>query len=96
MIAISPVPVLAAGGVATAAGLAAVIATGAAGGWVGTPFAACVESDSAAVAKEAFATGKTLREVVLAKGLMDAAALDQALDPRTMTRSEPDRFRRNR
>ena len=49
----SPVPVLAAGGVSTAAGLAAVIAAGAAGGWVGTPFAACVESDLAAAAKEA-------------------------------------------
>ena len=42
--------------------------------------------DSAAsVAKEAFATGKSLREVVLARGLMDAAALDRALDPRVMT-----------
>ncbi len=41
---------------------------------------------AAAVAKEAFATGKTLREVVLAKGLMDAATLDRALDPTTMTK----------
>jgi fumarate hydratase class II len=41
---------------------------------------------SAAVAKEALATGRTLREVVLARGLMDAAALDQALDPRAMTK----------
>ena len=40
---------------------------------------------AAAVAKEAFATGKTLRELVLAKGLMDAATLDRALDPRSMT-----------
>jgi nitronate monooxygenase len=37
-------PVLAAGGVATARGLAAVLAAGAAGGWVGTPFLACDES----------------------------------------------------
>src|SRR5688572_26643866 len=41
---------------------------------------------AAAVAKEAFATGKTLREVVLGKGLMDAATLDRTLDPRSMTR----------
>ena len=41
---------------------------------------------AAAVAKEALATGKRLREVVLAKGLMDAATLDQALEPRSMTR----------
>ena len=40
---------------------------------------------AAAVAKEAFATGRTLREIVLAKKLMDAAALDQALDPLSMT-----------
>jgi len=42
---------------------------------------------AAAVAKEALATGKTLREVVLAQGLMDAASLDLALDPRSMTGS---------
>jgi fumarate hydratase class II len=41
---------------------------------------------AAAVAKEAFATGKTLREVVLARGLMDAAKLDRVLDPTTMTK----------
>ena len=40
---------------------------------------------AAAVAKEAFATGRTLREVVLAKGLIDAAVLDRALDPAAMT-----------
>ncbi len=39
---------------------------------------------AAAVAKEAFATGRTLREVVLARGLMSPAALDAALDPSTM------------
>ena len=49
---------------------------------------------AAAVAKEALATGKTLREVVLAKGLMDAAALDAALDPLLMT--GPLKFTRNR
>jgi len=40
---------------------------------------------AAAVAKEALATGKTLRDVVLQKGLMDAAALDAALEPLSMT-----------
>ena len=39
---------------------------------------------AAAVAKEALATGKTLREIVLARKLMDAATLDRALDPTTM------------
>lgn len=38
------VPVLAAGGVATARGLAAVLAAGAAGAWVGTAFLCCQES----------------------------------------------------
>lgn len=41
---------------------------------------------AAAVAKEALATGKTLREVVLSKGLMEAAALDAALEPAGMTK----------
>jgi nitronate monooxygenase len=39
-----PGPVLAAGGVASPRGLAAVLAAGAAGAWVGTPFVACPES----------------------------------------------------
>ncbi len=42
--------------------------------------------NAAAVAKEALATGKTLKEVVLAKGLMTADALDAALDPISMTK----------
>ena len=41
---------------------------------------------AAAVAKEALATGKTLRQVVLERKLMDAATLDRALDPREMTK----------
>jgi fumarate hydratase class II len=41
---------------------------------------------AASVAKEALVTGKTLREVVLAKGLMSAPALDAALDPAHMLR----------
>ena len=43
---------------------------------------------AAAVAKEAHASGRTLREVVLAQGWMDEAALDAALDPRRMTQPE--------
>lgn len=41
---------------------------------------------AAAVAKEAFVTGRTLREVVLEKKLMDAATLDRALDPLRMAK----------
>jgi fumarate hydratase class II len=41
---------------------------------------------AASVAKEAHASGKSLREVVLARGLLDAATLDRALDARAMTR----------
>ena len=42
---------------------------------------------AAEVAQEALATGQTLREVVLARALLDAAVLDLALDPRAMTRA---------
>ncbi len=41
---------------------------------------------AASVAKEALATGRTLREVVLARRLLDAESLDRALDPAAMTR----------
>jgi len=41
---------------------------------------------AAEVAKEAHATNRTLREIILERGLMDAAALDRALDPRGMVR----------
>lgn len=41
---------------------------------------------AAIVAKEAYASGRTLREIVLEKHLMDAAALDKALEPLSMTR----------
>lgn len=47
------VPVLAAGGIATARGLAAVLAAGAAGAWVGTAFAGCLEATSSAAARAA-------------------------------------------
>lgn len=41
---------------------------------------------AAAIAKEAHATGRTLRELVLERNLMDAATLDAALDPLSMTK----------
>lgn len=47
------VPVLAAGGIATARGLAAVLAAGAAGAWVGSAFTACTEGANADAAKAA-------------------------------------------
>ncbi|NMO00913.1 nitronate monooxygenase [Gordonia sp. TBRC 11910] len=56
-------PVLAAGGIATARGLAAVLAAGASGAWVGTPFAASEESlfkDSAKQAVIAADTDQTV------------------------------------
>jgi fumarate hydratase, class II len=45
---------------------------------------------AAAVAKEAFANGKTLREVVLERKLLDAATLDRVLDPAAMTKPQTD------
>jgi nitronate monooxygenase len=50
---VSPVPVLAAGGIGTARGVAAVLAAGAVGAWVGTPFIACEESDAGDAVKRA-------------------------------------------
>ena len=41
---------------------------------------------AAAVAKEALRSGRTLREIVLEKKLMEAAALDRALEPLSMTK----------
>ncbi|WP_193510029.1 nitronate monooxygenase family protein [Cryobacterium sp. BB736] len=49
-------PVIAAGGIATARGVAAVLAAGAAAAWVGTRFAACTESLSADSLKQAIAS----------------------------------------
>jgi fumarate hydratase class II len=40
---------------------------------------------AAAVAKEAHATGRTLREICLEKGLLSEAQLDELLDARRMT-----------
>lgn len=45
------VPVLAAGGIATARGLAAVLAAGAVGGWIGTAFLACTEAGNSPEAR---------------------------------------------
>jgi nitronate monooxygenase len=45
-------PVLAAGGIANARGLAAVLAAGAAGAWVGTAFLVCEEAETAPGARE--------------------------------------------
>ncbi len=53
---ISDRPVVAAGGIGTARGVAAVLAAGAVAAWVGTPFAACAESDFTDQAKEAVIT----------------------------------------
>jgi nitronate monooxygenase len=47
------VPVLAAGGIGGPRGLAAVLAAGAAGAWVGTAFLACTEGKNSARAREA-------------------------------------------
>jgi nitronate monooxygenase len=46
------VPVLAAGGIATPRGLAAVLAAGAAGAWVGTPFLVCPEATVTPAARD--------------------------------------------
>ncbi|HUU84091.1 MAG TPA: class II fumarate hydratase [Phycisphaerae bacterium] len=40
---------------------------------------------AAAIAKEAHATGKTVRQVALERKVLDEARLDQALNPRSMT-----------
>jgi len=54
------VPVLAAGGIAGPRGLAAVLAAGAAGAWVGTAFLACVEGRNSPQARAAVvAAGET-------------------------------------
>jgi aspartate ammonia-lyase len=43
-------------------------------------------AETAAIAKEAVKTGKTIRELVLARGLLDAAQLDAILSVDAMTR----------
>jgi nitronate monooxygenase len=44
-------PVLAAGGISSARGVAAVLAAGAVGAWIGTAFLACPEADNSAAAR---------------------------------------------
>ncbi|HVW21003.1 MAG TPA: class II fumarate hydratase [Opitutaceae bacterium] len=48
---------------------------------------------AAAIAKEAMAENKTLREVLTGRGLMDAETIDHVLDPRSMTGTMPERPR---
>src|SRR5436305_1020612 len=52
------VPVLAAGGITGPRGLAAVLAAGAAGAWVGTAFLACPEATTSAGARERLRDGR--------------------------------------
>jgi len=51
-------PVLAAGGIGTARGLAAVLAAGSAGAWVGTAFLACTEAATSEAARERLLAAK--------------------------------------
>jgi nitronate monooxygenase len=51
VLALTDRPVLAAGGVVTGAGLAAVLAAGAAGAWIGTPLLACPEATNSPAAR---------------------------------------------
>jgi nitronate monooxygenase len=51
-------PIIAAGGIATARGVAAVLAAGATAAWVGTRFAACVESMSADSLKQSITAAR--------------------------------------
>ncbi|HEV7728460.1 MAG: putative 2-nitropropane dioxygenase [Modestobacter sp.] len=52
VLAVTDRPVLAAGGIATGAGLAAVLVAGAAGAWIGTPLLACPEGLNSPAARE--------------------------------------------
>jgi len=52
MLAATDRPVLAAGGIATGAGLAAVLVAGAQGAWIGTPFLSCTEATNSPAARE--------------------------------------------
>jgi fumarate hydratase class II len=51
-----------------------------------TSLAPAIGYDNAAkIAKQAFEEGKTIKELVLEKGLLDEAKLNEVLDPRSMT-----------
>ncbi len=50
-----------------------------------TPLALKIGYDAAAdVAKEAYLSGKTVREVLLDRELLDSSEVDEILDPRKM------------
>lgn len=54
---------------------------------MGTALAPVIGYDRAAqLAKEAYASGRTVREVALAQKLLDAKTLDRLLDPTAMTK----------
>ena len=56
---------------------------------MGTSLAPLIGHDAAAaIARKAYETGRTIREVALAERVLDEDTLDAALDPRSMT--EPD------
>jgi nitronate monooxygenase len=57
-------PVLAAGGIATGAGLAAVLVAGAAGAWIGTPLLSCTEAMNSPAARELIRTAGGDRTVL--------------------------------
>lgn len=58
------VPVLAAGGIASARGLAAVLAAGASGAWLGTVFAGCTEAATSAAVRSALAAASADTTVI--------------------------------
>jgi nitronate monooxygenase len=75
VLALTDRPVLAAGGIATGAALAAVLVAGAAGAWVGTAFLSCTEGLNAAAARARVreATGD---ETVLTRAFDVAEGID--------------------
>ncbi|HEX3359047.1 MAG TPA: lyase family protein, partial [Tepidisphaeraceae bacterium] len=58
---------------------------------MGTSLAPLIGYDKAAeIAKESLKTGRTVREIAMEKKVLDAAALQKALDPRRMTEPQAD------
>src|SRR5205807_6117775 len=56
-----------------------------------TSLAPIIGYDKAAqIAKESFATGKTVRQIAMEKNLLEGQALEKALDPRRMTQPQAD------
>lgn len=75
--AVSPVPVVAAGGIADGRGIAAVLALGANGAWLGTRFLASAEAVAHPVYQQAVVAARetdTLRATVFDEGWLDAPA----------------------